>query len=129
MADLQLTTESLPPQPLDPADIVREMSAVALECKANILPFARSRRRSRSRAERKHVEQVRQAVYRRSGGLCELQLSPKCWGKAPWESGHLCHELHRSRGGEWSPENCRWGCPECHTGWQHNGGKPCPAKI
>jgi len=96
----------------------------------NILPFfARIRRRSKSRAERKHIEQVRQAVYQRSGGLCELRLSPKRWGNAPWESGHLAHELHRSRGGEWSEENCMWGCPECHIGWQHNGGKPCPAKI
>src|SRR6266550_8444885 len=78
-------TLAVPSPQLDPAEIVRETLAVALQCNANLLPFARIRRRSKTRAERKHVERVRQAVYQRSGGLCELHLSPKWWGKAPWD--------------------------------------------
>ena len=86
------------------------------------------RRKNLSAADRKHITQVRLVVYQRSNGLCELRLSPKCWLRASWDWGHLCHILHRSRSGGWSAENCRWGCPECHIGWEHNGGKPCPPK-
>jgi 5-methylcytosine-specific restriction endonuclease McrA len=90
--------------------------------------FVRIRPRRRSTAERRRIHKVRLDVFQRSGGFCELQLSPKCLEFAGWDYGHLCHTVHRSRGGDWSAENCRWGCNECHIGWQHNGGKPCPPK-
>ena len=95
---------------------------------SDFLPFTRIRPRRRSTAERWGIHNIRLAVFQRSGGYCELQASPRCWEIAGWEFGHLCHIVHRSRGGEWSLDNCRWGCPECHIGWEHNGGKPCPKK-
>src|SRR4051812_18036584 len=67
---------------------------------AAVLPrFSRIRRRSKSRAERRHIEQVRRAVYERSGGSCELRQSPKCWKVASWDSGHLAHSLHAAENG------------------------------
>jgi 5-methylcytosine-specific restriction endonuclease McrA len=64
-------------------------------------------------------------LYERSEGFCELRISPKCWRWITFESMHTCHVIHRSQGGTWDLDNLKAGCPECHTGWEHNGGKPC----
>lgn len=93
------------------------------------IPWKPIRRRRKTQAERNHITEVRRAVFERSGGICELQVSPKCHMIISWESMHLCHKISRARGGEWSLENCRAGCAECHIGWEHNGGKPCPPKV
>jgi hypothetical protein len=86
------------------------------------------RRRRKSPAERRHITEARVALYERSEGLCELRLSPKCWARITWETMHTCHIISQARCGDWALENLKAGCPECHIGWQHNGGKPCPPK-
>jgi len=91
-------------------------------------PLLVIRRKRKSTAERRQIAEARAQVYERSEGLCELRISPKCWRRITFATMHTCHVIHRSRGGTWDVENLRAGCPECHTGWQHNGGKPCPPK-
>lgn len=86
------------------------------------------RRRSKPTAEKAHITEARVQLYERSRGQCELRLSPKCWGGITWYTMHACHVISRPRGGTWNLDNLRAGCPECHIGWQHNGGKPCPQK-
>jgi len=72
----------------------------------------RARRPVMSPAE-KHGKEVAGA---RSGGLCEVQITGLCLGRAA--SFH--HRKNRSQGGTWSPENllhtCGDGTRGCH-GW------------
>jgi 5-methylcytosine-specific restriction endonuclease McrA len=96
---------------------------------ANFLfPPQQIRRRSKSAAERRHITEARIQLYERSGGMCELRLSPKCLVQVIFETMHMCHVVSRARGGTWDLDNLKAGCPECHIGWLHNGGKPCPPK-
>src|SRR5438132_586085 len=91
-------------------------------------PFQRIRRKSKPIAERRHIMEIRVQLYERSGGLCELQVSPKCPRQISFLTMHTCHVVSRGRGGPWDLENLKAGCLECHIGWEHNGGKPCPPK-
>jgi hypothetical protein len=91
-------------------------------------PFQIIRRRHRSAAEKAHTTEARVQLYERSQGQCELRVSPKCWGSITWNTMHAAHVVSRARLGTWELENLKAGCPECHIGWQHNGGKPCPPK-
>lgn len=97
-------------------------------CSAYLFPFRQIRCRTKTRAERNRIIEARIQLYERSQGQCELRLSPKCWQWVSWETMHACHVISRARGGMWDLENLKAGCPECHIGWQHNGGKPCPQK-
>jgi len=91
-------------------------------------PFQRIRRRTKPVAERRQITEARIRLYERSQGLCEMRISPKCWGQITWRTMHTCHVVSRGRGGQWDLENLEAACPECHIGWEHNGGKPCPPK-
>ena len=69
----------------------------------------------------KEKEVIRLAVYERAGGRCELNLMPNCirgvlpfTGDTPWNHGHLVHMKSRGAGGDWTLENCKWGCYVCH---------------
>ncbi len=124
MADSILPACS-PSSQIDTAETIR----IADEAIRPILfLFPRIRRKAKSRAERRHIAEVRAQLYQRSEGLCELRISPKCWHGITFDTMHTCHVIHRSRGGTWDLENLKAGCPECHIGWEHNGGKPCPPK-
>jgi len=90
--------------------------------------FQRFKHHSTPAAEKRQKALVRQQAFDRSGGQCELRLSPKCWLWITPETMHACHVVSRARGGAWEVSNIKAGCPECHIGWQHNGGKPCPPK-
>jgi hypothetical protein len=75
---------------------------------------------------------LRLAVYERAQGLCELHLLPDCItgvlpfeGDTPWDHGHLVHLKSRGAGGQWTMQNCRWGCHVCHlVGIHQKGLKP-----
>jgi hypothetical protein len=89
-------------------------------------------RRGQPTTEEKGV--LRLAVYERAQGICELRLGPKCikgvlrfTGVSPLFYGHLVHIKSRGAGGKWTMENCRWGCVECHIGYQHTKGVPIDA--
>jgi hypothetical protein len=90
-------------------------------------PFA-IRRKRKSTAERRHITEVRIQLYERSEGSCEVRESPKCWNWISWETMHAAHQVSAARGGKFELSNLRASCPECHIGWEHNGGKPCPSK-
>jgi len=119
-----------PPSHLSTQDIVREVDQVEFDCATFLFPHRRRiSSRSRSVAERKEITEVRVQLYQRSGGQCELRLSPKCWGQFTFAQMHTCHVRSRARCGTWDLDNLKAGCAECHIGWEHNGGKPCPPKI
>jgi 5-methylcytosine-specific restriction endonuclease McrA len=62
------------------------------------------------------VRDIRQQVFDRANGKCEL-----CGGRISWETGHM-HESHpkgrmiNGKYGEVSVENCVAICPQCHLG-------------
>lgn len=71
----------------------------------------------------------------RARAMCELGDSPQCLvGPLPLDGnlfcrGHLCHLKSKRRFG-WMESDVQrhlWGCFWCHQ-WQHQGGKPVPAK-
>lgn len=74
------------------------------------------------------MTQLREAVYERSRGLCELKLKG-CEVYAGWLSGQLCHVISKGRGGSDSEGNTLWGCLKCHAHSHNAGGKPCPKKV
>jgi len=101
---------------------------VATNSVLNVLfPSQAIRRHAKSAAERRHITEVRLQLFERSGGTCELRLSPKCWEWITWDTMHACHVVSRARGGNWELPNLLAGCPDCHY-WQHQGGKLCPKK-
>ena len=128
MAVNKVTPSSSSPQPLDVQDILHEVDQVEHDCATFLFPHRRIRCHPRSAAERKQIAEARAQLYDRCQGLCELRLSPKCWGSITFETMHTCHVISRARGGTWDLDNLKAGCPECHTGWEHNGGKPGPPK-
>jgi hypothetical protein len=91
----------------------------------------------RGQATPAEVTAIRTAVYARSGGLCELQLSSDCikgvleWeGDTPWDHGHLVHLKAKRRYGT-HLELSAWGCHHCHLislHMQGGNGKIVPAK-
>jgi 5-methylcytosine-specific restriction endonuclease McrA len=129
MAVTKVTPSSSSPQPLDVQDILREVDQVEHDCAVFLFPHRRIRCRSKSAAERRHIAEVRAQLYERSAGQCELRSSPKCLVGITFETMHACHVISRARGGRFDLENLKAGCPECHIGWEHNGGKPCPPKT
>ena len=74
---------------------------------------------------------LRVKVQELAGGQCELRLHKRCLypqilplsGDLLWR-GHLVHIRARSIGGEWTTENCLWGCAFCHNGSLHTTGTP-----
>ena len=76
---------------------------------------------SKSAAERQHIREIRLQLFERSGGNCELRVSPWCWDWISWDTMHACHIVSQARGGEWELNNLKAGCPECHIGREHNG--------
>lgn len=53
---------------------------------------------------------ARRIVSERSGGVCEVQLSGVCQGRA----GEWHHRRNRSQGGTWEPSNGLHLCSGCH---------------
>jgi hypothetical protein len=86
------------------------------------------RPRRKSAAERLSIYRTRRVIFERSNGLCEKRVSPKCERFITWRTMHSAHIVSAARGGAFEPSNLLASCGECHTGWQHNGGKPCPPK-
>jgi HNH endonuclease len=86
------------------------------------------RPRRKTPAERRMIFHARRALFERSGGLCEMRVSPKCEQFVTWRTMHTHHLVARARGGSRDLDNLLAGCGECHTGWKHNGGKPCSPK-
>jgi hypothetical protein len=96
-------------------------------------PGKRRKGTRRGQASPAEVVAVREAVYERAGGVCELRLSQDCIaGILPKEGpvigrGHLVHLKGKRMWGT-SAEVCAWGCWFCHLVTMHRGGKPVPAK-
>lgn len=73
-------------------------------------------------------EQLRQFVYDRAGGRCELHLLADCiQGILPWAGGvferaHLAHMKSRGAGGKWTETNCKLSCWRCHLVGMHTKG-------
>ena len=87
----------------------------------------------RGQATPSEVKAVREAVYARAGGRCELDVASDCIrgvlpfdGPTELDHGHLVHLKAKRRHGT-NAEICVWGCWKCHK-WLHAGGKPCPKK-
>jgi 5-methylcytosine-specific restriction endonuclease McrA len=85
-------------------------------------------KRRRGQPTKKEKALLRQAVFIRAGGKCELKLSKKCiagvlnyYGDV-FERGHLVHLKSKGAGGSWELANLRWGCFECHLGEMHQKG-------
>jgi 5-methylcytosine-specific restriction endonuclease McrA len=123
MADDHRSVPSSSPQLVQ--DILDQVREVERDCSFYLFPAIR--RHAKSRAERRYILEVRLAVYERSGGRCELRLSPKCWEWISWSTMHSAHVKSRGAGGQWTLTNLKAACPECH-GFQHAGGKVCPEK-
>ena len=51
-----------------------------------LFPSQAIRRHAKSAAERRHITEVRLQLFERSGGTCELRLSPKCWEWITWDT-------------------------------------------
>ena len=67
----------------------------------------------------KALTDLRQRVYERAGGWCELMIAKDCWRSTTWDAGHMHHKRHRSLGGSDTMRNCVWSCPSCHRK-EHN---------
>lgn len=96
-----------------------------------IRPRSKPRRGQPTKAEK---TALRDAVYERALGQCELRNEAKCIrgvlaknGFSPWDHGHLVHIKSRGSGGKWTLENCVWGCHVCHLVGLHNP-KSVPSK-
>ena len=81
------------------------------------------------------VTAVREAVYARSGGRCELNRSAFCIkgvlpfeGDSTYSHGHLVHLRGKGAGGKTDEANCFWGCWHCHLVSLHNP-KSVPPKV
>jgi hypothetical protein len=125
MADYDGNALPFVPQ-LSVEDIVREVAQTERDFAFYLFPAIR--RHAKSPAERRHIAEVRAQLYERSAGQCEMRVSPKCLGWITFETMHTCHVISRARSGPWDLANLKAGCAECHIGWEHNGGKPCPPK-
>lgn len=84
-------------------------------------------RRGEPSTEEKQEARIR--CHERARGVCELQCSPRCYGGASIDRGHLHHEHAKRRFGWMESDRQRhvWCCPECHS-WEHSGGKIIPSK-
>jgi hypothetical protein len=77
---------------------------------------------------------IRQAVYDRAQGKCEIRKHEDCSKERvlPWDGdvfnrGHLVHIKSRGAGGSWEMDNLLLGCPPCHLISLHiEGFKPEP---
>lgn len=127
MADYDSTARSSSPQ-IDAADILDAVEEIVRECAPVLFPFRTIRRKAKSAAERRHITETRVQLYERSQGICELQISPKCWRQITWDSMHAAHVVSRARLGTWDLSNLMASCPECHSAEHNAGGKPCPPK-
>ena len=87
----------------------------------------------RGQATPAEVRSIREQVYERAGGRCELKLVPECIpGVLPFDGpimgrGHLCHIGAKRRHGT-TVAGSKWGCWPCHLIGLHNP-KPCPPKV
>lgn len=88
-------------------------------------------RRGQPNRDEKRV--LRDAVYERDGGRCQLRLHRECSGDRTLPSegevlfrAHLVHIKGRGAGGKWTMENCVIGCAACHSGSVHTEGKKIP---
>lgn len=77
-------------------------------------------------------EQLRQFVYDRAGGRCELHLDARCirgvlpWAGSVFERAHLVHLRARRRSG-WHTDRLALGCFHCHIEIVHGRGAYIPA--
>ena len=92
-------------------------------------PSRRSKPR-RGEPTPKEKAAIRQAVYERAGGLCQLRLHKDCTGLRilpfegdVFERAHLVHLRARGAGGTWDMDNLTLGCAACHLGSMHTEGK------
>lgn len=69
----------------------------------------------KARRGREWPQEVKDAVWRRSGGMCEAKASPECRKYA----GQLHHRRMRSQGGPDTVENALHVCTPCH-GYIHD---------
>ena len=103
------------------------MKRTPLRRKTEIRKRRSKPRRGALSREEKHS--IKQAIYDRAGGQCELRLSPQCIrgvlpfdGPDPWSHAHLVHLKSRGAGGDWSAGNLRNGCWHCHLVSMHTKG-------
>ena len=96
-------------------------------------PIRKTRGTRKGQPTMAEINAAKLAVYERSGGLCELNLGPKCIkgvlpfkGFTPWDHGHFVHIISKGAGGKYTAENGLWGCHECHLGYHHTKGIPLP---
>ena len=93
----------------------------------------RGTRRGQPTQVQKHT--IKERIYERDGGRCQLNISPQCLrGVLPMDGelmfrAHLMHKRSRGAGGDWSDDNLAIGCSFCHEASHNSQGKPCPAKV
>lgn len=64
-------------------------------------------------AQRGFSHEQRLAIFRRDGGICQLQL--RCNGiKVAWDHWHADHKIPHSRGGKSIVSNGQVACPDCN---------------
>lgn len=96
-------------------------------------PCAKRKGTRRGQATPAEVREVREDVWERAVGRCELRLSSDyVSGILPWDGpvlgrGHLVHMKGRRMWGT-SVDICKLGCWHCHLVMMHNP-KPCPPKF
>jgi 5-methylcytosine-specific restriction endonuclease McrA len=71
---------------------------------------------------------IRTAVFDRDGGRCVDCCRPVILKRGEWNSMHLMHVKSKGSGGDWSMDNLKTGCLECHAKRHNAGGKPVPRK-
>lgn len=87
----------------------------------------------RGQATPEEVERVREAVYARAAGRCELRMTSDCIpGVMPKEGPVLgrAHLVHMKGKRMWGTSEaiCKLGCWFCHLVTMHRGGKVVPPK-
>jgi hypothetical protein len=76
---------------------------------------------------------IREFVFNRARGLCELSRWLNCCGGRYWrldgehvrDHGHLVH-LRNKRVYGWGEDNLAWGCPHGHSDLMHTTGLQVP---
>lgn len=87
----------------------------------------------RKKLRRGELSSAQKDVIRRTRYKMDNECCADCGRWVRWDSGyldsmHLMHVKSKGSGGDWSMENLRTGCPECHSKRHNCGGKPVPKK-
>lgn len=96
------------------------------------------RKRSKRGPSAGQKAMIRAEVFGRDDYRCQHWIGGQvslmgriCGRPITWDSGHLHHLKHRSRGGGWELDNLQTLCVDCHAkvhSYSADGSKPVPKK-